>query len=286
MTSEPVWLAETVPASIAAVGAAVRSAWQLPVDAIGAKGDANHRYGYHRSRRWVLHSPYSRYGSGDYSVTHAEDRAGGDDNWVCALDVTPGRADLMIAACKRIDAALRAGALPNVREFFGNVDGNQVVDGWDALLHRATTSDSSHLWHFHVSFLRSRAGHDHSDLLGVILGTSTTMEDDMQLSDPVPGTETADHPAPRTYGQVLADLWQSLLSGRGLWQASGVDAALQARDAVKALTAQLGSAAPAGLTDAQVSALAEQLAPLLARPVAELRAALGTALAGAGAALS
>jgi hypothetical protein len=179
ITDDPLWRAEFVPPTLEALAVAIRKAWGLGADAVGSKGDTHHTSGYHRSRNWVLGSRYSAKGASDYSVRYATDSQGGDGNWICALDVTPGDSARMIAACKRLDAALRAGQLPNVREFYGNTNGDQVVDGWDELLGKAVTSDDSHLWHFHISFRRSRAGNDHSDVLGVILGTGggTTMTD-------------------------------------------------------------------------------------------------------------
>lgn len=40
-------------------------------------------------------------------------------------------------------------------EFFGQADTDSHVEGWDELHDRDSTSDSSHLWHIHMSFLRS-----------------------------------------------------------------------------------------------------------------------------------
>lgn len=42
-------------------------------------------------------------------------------------------------------------------EFFGQADTDSHVEGWDELHDRDSTSDSSHLWHLHMSFLRSEA---------------------------------------------------------------------------------------------------------------------------------
>ncbi len=127
--TEPVWATEVEPPAIRALGNAVALALQLPADAIGIKGNAVHFYGYHRSRHWILTSAYSSDGADDYSIQTARDK-GGDPNWLCALDITPGDGELMITLSERLDAALRAGKLPKVREFFGNVDGNKVVDGY------------------------------------------------------------------------------------------------------------------------------------------------------------
>lgn len=43
-------------------------------------------------------------------------------------------------------------------EFYGQTDTDSHVEGWDELHERDVTSDSSHLWHIHFSFLRSKVG--------------------------------------------------------------------------------------------------------------------------------
>jgi murein L,D-transpeptidase YcbB/YkuD len=50
-------------------------------------------------------------------------------------------------------AAGRAGdpRLAGWREAYGQADGDRQVEGWDFRQHRAVTSDSSHLWHIHLS---------------------------------------------------------------------------------------------------------------------------------------
>lgn len=67
---------------------------------------------------------------------------------------------------------------------------------------------------------------------------SNLAEDDMNLTDPVPGTGTSDgHPQNRTVVEVLGDLWLSLRAGQKppLWQAAGPDAAIAAAAGVKSL---------------------------------------------------
>lgn len=41
-----------------------------------------------------------------------------------------------------------------MREFFGNADSDTSVEGWDFAKGRASSSDSSHLWHIHISIHR------------------------------------------------------------------------------------------------------------------------------------
>jgi peptidoglycan hydrolase-like protein with peptidoglycan-binding domain len=43
-------------------------------------------------------------------------------------------------------------------EFYGQADNDRAVEGWDERDEHAATSDSSHLWHIHMSFIRSECG--------------------------------------------------------------------------------------------------------------------------------
>lgn len=43
-------------------------------------------------------------------------------------------------------------------EFYGQDDNDKAVEGWNEFRDEFVTSDSSHLWHIHFSFLRSKCG--------------------------------------------------------------------------------------------------------------------------------
>lgn len=43
-------------------------------------------------------------------------------------------------------------------EFYGQADSDRDVEGYNEFREDSVTSDSSHLWHLHLSFLRSRCG--------------------------------------------------------------------------------------------------------------------------------
>ncbi|WP_369335632.1 peptidoglycan-binding protein (plasmid) [Micromonospora sp. NBC_01405] len=108
--------------------------------------------GYHNSRD---HLP-----ADDYSVQFYIDREGPADQG-SAIDWTfPDAQDgdfRTIAHFSRLllDAGRRGDsrAYP-MREFFGNVDSDREVEGWDYARDKAATSDSSHLWHIHISIHR------------------------------------------------------------------------------------------------------------------------------------
>lgn len=63
-----------------------------------------------------------------------------------------------------------------VYEFFGQSDTDSQVEGYDEYHEEAATSDSSHLWHIHMSFLRSKCGDFWGmwALLTVLMGWTAT----------------------------------------------------------------------------------------------------------------
>lgn len=108
--------------------------------------------GYHNSRD---HLP-----STDYSVQFATDKRGPSDegsaiDWTFP-DAQAGDYKTIKKYSKRLMAAGKA-ADPRTqyfREFFGNTDDDREVEGWDFAKERASTSDTSHLWHIHLSVHR------------------------------------------------------------------------------------------------------------------------------------
>ncbi len=150
--SEPVRVAEIVPASLRALRDELREHYQ--VTTIWDVGDADHDYGYHRSRAWILSSRYSRFGEADYSVLGGLDRMGGSD-WIAALDIALPREELD-AILARLDP--RPSALREVLD-----EGN----------------------HIHLSLYRGLANADHTALFNTITSSqelpSTEENDDMKM---------------------------------------------------------------------------------------------------------
>lgn len=117
---------------------------------------ANKR-GYHNKRQ-NLPMPGD---STDYSVNQfAVDREGPADE-ASAIDLTfpdahSGDYKTISKYSKRLYAARNEGdeRTKYIREFFGNIDDDRQVEGWDFSKNRASTSDTSHLWHIHLSFHR------------------------------------------------------------------------------------------------------------------------------------
>ncbi|MEV6526896.1 peptidoglycan-binding domain-containing protein [Longispora sp. NPDC051575] len=118
----------------------------------GIVGDVAHRRegGYHISRE-------DQPNPGNYSVQLGPDREGAS-NWASAVDMSMMQRDMWLVTARLLASAKDPNdpRLDSVREFYGTLDG-RTVTGWDCYNGRPSSSDSSHLWHVHISFLRKYA---------------------------------------------------------------------------------------------------------------------------------
>lgn len=151
LEEEAVWGEQFTPPALEWLGEQLRVRYHQNRSAIGSPGDNNHLNGGHRSRDWILRSIHCT--NRTYTVTHADDKAG-DKRWYCAIDIDPGTQEELYAMCRRLDAAVRAGLLEECWEWYGNLGGDDRVDGWNNLENRLASSDSSHLYHLHLTFRR------------------------------------------------------------------------------------------------------------------------------------
>jgi hypothetical protein len=175
ITSESYWGRESNPPALVELGAKLRAHYKLSAGAIGIKGNTAHLAGYHRSANWVRNSAYCT--SRSYSVTEtAGNRKPTNADWCCAIDATLPH-DEFLAACRRLDKAVRAGLLEKITEWYGNDDGDNRVDGYDNIRNVVASSDSSHLWHLHMSFDRGRVGEDHTDVFEILTGETMALTD-------------------------------------------------------------------------------------------------------------
>lgn len=119
---------------------------------------------------------------GDYSVRDAVDRQGPADK--CAAydwtfpDAQAGNYTTIARYTKRLIASAKDVDDPRLngwKEFFGNADSDSYVEGWDTREGHASTSDSSHLWHIHLSESRALVGDmdNKKALLSVLKGETT-----------------------------------------------------------------------------------------------------------------
>jgi hypothetical protein len=168
LESEYWWIAETTPPSINTLANELAAHYGVSRNKFGIRGDIHHLSGYHRSRAWILNSKYCT--DRNYSVSRTTgDHGGGRSSDCCALDIQVPSAQLA-AMCKRLDVAVRAGRLEKVTEWYGTFGNDDRVDGYDNIANRVATSDSSHLWHLHISFDRGAARNSHTDLFNVLTG--------------------------------------------------------------------------------------------------------------------
>lgn len=168
LQTEPVWGAQFTPPALKRCADRLGAHFGVPVW-IG--GDNEHVYGRHRSRNWCLTSRFCT--NRAYGTTDARDKRG-DGNWYRAGDVAL-KGQPLWDACRRLDAAVRAGRLPGLAEWFGTYDGKTVVGWFEG---KASTSDASHLTHLHFGVWTEVANDDAfmGRLFAVITGTE---EDDM-----------------------------------------------------------------------------------------------------------
>lgn len=150
LRAEPWWGREIVPDPLRDLGRRLCAAYGRPPEAWGTKGDNLHVYGAHRSQEWILNSRYctNRTYTVQSGLTALQAR------YIAAGDFNPGSTERMIEICGRLDQEVRAGRLEVVREWYGNLNGDERVDGYDNVRNRAATSDASHLWHLHMTFDR------------------------------------------------------------------------------------------------------------------------------------
>jgi hypothetical protein len=136
----------------------------------GVVGDTRHVAGggYHISRNDLR----SHGQSGDYSIRAPADGRG-NGSCASAIDITLNRAQMVVMS-KRLKAAFDRNdpRIDCLREFIGTVD-NRNVCGWNRYRTGRRTgwyssgySESSHLWHVHLSFFRAY-NNDWNRMLGV-----------------------------------------------------------------------------------------------------------------------
>lgn len=177
LQAEPWWVREVVTPAMDTLGDRLCAHYRLPRYHAGTKGDQYHLRGAHRSQEWLLRSAFSQGRTYTVQAGLTAEQA----RWIAGFDFTPGSDAEMVRQCKRLDAALRAGVLEEVTEFYGNVDGDKVVDGWDNIANRRATSDASHLWHWHLTIRRDQADNPAvmDRIFRIVTGAAPTEEDDM-----------------------------------------------------------------------------------------------------------
>lgn len=159
---------------------------------------------------------------GNYSVRDAPDRTGPWwKDFASALDWTfptaqAGDFTLIDRYTSRLMKSALDQADPRLDmvlvEFFGQADNDRAVEGYDERDEHAATSDASHLWHLHLSFIRSKCGDFWGmwALLTVLMGWSVEKwRASLPAAKPIPAPKPIPKPAGlpvhRLGSRVLAD---------------------------------------------------------------------------------
>jgi hypothetical protein len=157
--------------------------------------------GYHNQRAALP--------STDYSVRDAIDRKGPSDK-AAAIDLTfPDAQAGRYGTIDRYSSRLLASGQDKndergdyLKEFFGQADSDSGVEGWDFRRGVASTSDSSHLWHIHISVTRAHLTDPKAfrALLSILAGESVATwrkrEADLLKPPPAPAPPPPPAPAP------------------------------------------------------------------------------------------
>lgn len=171
LQAEQWWGREVVTPEFAWLHTQIAVALGVPRVNVGSKGDNRHLNGSHRSQEWILKSRWCT----NRTYTVQQGLTADQARHLAGCDITPASRKQMLQICRNLDRVVRAGHLEEVREWYGNVDGDQRVDGFNNVANRVATSDSSHLWHLHLSLDR-RVLRDMSVMrrvLAALLGTAT-----------------------------------------------------------------------------------------------------------------
>lgn len=159
----------------------------------------------------------------NYSVRDAQDKLGPDDK-AAGFDFTSKsakRGDYRNIAryCQRLEAARQDSKLRALlREYYGQADSDRAVEGWDWRYQRVVTSDSSHLWHIHLSVNRGQVANADlfNYLLRLLTGSPTPAPTPTTGGEPMLGLKYGDQ------GEEVKAL-QALLERIGLRPEGGQD---------------------------------------------------------------
>jgi hypothetical protein len=272
LTAEPWWTREIVTLELDWLGDELCRRTGRPADAFGSKGNVAHLRGSHRSQEWIKNSAYatSRTYTVQSGLTTLQARYIGGADWTPGDWGTAENRRRMVVMSQRIISAMKAGELPEVREYFGTLDG-KTVTGWSNVTHAPVSSDDSHLDHGHLGLFRQHAN-DRAlmeRLADLITGDDMSFFDEVQYRN-------------RTGEQLITDIWYTNVDPAGLTRSALTE--IQAN-----LVAVLGkdyvdeqaivNGVLAGLAAQSADEIAQRLAELLGPELgAQVVSALGAKL--------
>lgn len=146
-----IWDREIVTDAMETLRRELARGLRLDANRIGFKGDNNHLYGAHRSQEWFLMSRYStsRHNTFQAGLSELQSR------YIAGVDISPDSKTQLLAICRNVDHAVRSGYYEMIRAWYGNINGDQRVDGYNNIENRAASADSSHLTHLHLTLDRA-----------------------------------------------------------------------------------------------------------------------------------
>ncbi|MFI6160401.1 hypothetical protein ACIA59_10675 [Micromonospora haikouensis] len=282
LQAEPSWNREIVTEEMDWLGDELCRRTRRPREAAGTKGDNAHLRGGHRSQEWIKKSRYCT----NRTYTVQSGLTAEQERHIAGFDFTPGSDREMVAQSKRIYNAMRAGLLDEVREFYGNVDGDKVVDGWDNVADRAASSDSSHLWHWHLTIDRRHCRNRSLMERIIAIALGDPLEDDMPTPADVWSADVIPAARPPYNNSDYGDPAKPK-EGNKSWTAGyALQAAVEASRAAsaEARAARLGQeailAAVQGLDTAAIIARIDQVAAAEQQRDAELAELVRVGLGG------
>lgn len=189
ITAEVWWDREQVPVPLDAFVDDLCTHYQVPRTNGGTKGNTAHRTGRHRSIEWCLNSDFCT--NTAYGTRDARDKRG-NPRHIRAFDFEfPTDAEFW-AACRRLDAAVRAGRCPYLAEWFGTFDGRQVVGWFEG---HPGSADTSHLKHLHGGLWTESADDPAAlaELFTILTGADMEQEDLLARATSNPNRKIKDH---------------------------------------------------------------------------------------------
>lgn len=181
--------------------------YRVPRTNGGTKGNETHRKGRHRSIEWCLNSAFCT--NPAYGTTDARDKRGNPLH-IRAFDFEFPTADEFHAACRRLDAAVRAGRCPYLAEWFGTFDGRDVVGWFEG---HPGSADRSHLEHLHGGLWTEFADDPAAlaELFNIITGADMEQTDKLARPTANPNRTIGDHYYDE---QNLRDWWYDAVGGK------------------------------------------------------------------------
>lgn len=179
-----VWNREIVTPEMTHAISLMANGLNLPVNRFGTRGDNKHVYGSHRSQEWIELSRFCTSRSNTWQAGLSSEQR----RHIAGIDIGPFKKEQLLFICRNLDKAVRSGNFEEIRAFYGNINGDSRVDGYNNIENRLASADLSHLTHAHLTLDRRIVGHGPSMLkvvhavLGKGLPSTTSVPESEDLT--------------------------------------------------------------------------------------------------------